>query len=173
MNMHKSSLALSQSITFWECALTKSSGDARSLLSRALSRQFVFNAPFLTGEFTTHAPAEDLAELRITWTAWTSGHLRIAVSRGSIQALRPWCKDTSRVVFTTNASTVQGLSTGRHALVVSFLTGARGLRSPRLPAVPPWGLEVVFRALSQSPFEPVTSVDLKELSRKTALPHVG
>ncbi len=35
-----------------------------------------------------------------------------------------------------------------HALVVSFLKGVRRLHSPRPPAVPPWGLEVVFRALS-------------------------
>ncbi len=60
-------------------------------------------------------------------------------------------------------------SIGRHMLVVSFLKGARGLHSPRPPAVPAWGLEVVFRALLQPPFEPVTSVDLKELSLKTAL----
>ncbi len=76
--------------------------NVRSPLSWALSRQFVFNAPFQTGQFTTHAPAEDLAEL---WVTWTSGLLRIAVSRGSIKALRPWRKDTSRVVVTTDALT--------------------------------------------------------------------
>ncbi len=62
-----------------------------------------------------------------------------------------------------------GQSIGWHALVVSFLKGAKGLHSPRPPTVQPWGLEVVFRALSQPPFEPVTAVDLKELSLKTAL----
>ncbi len=62
-----------------------------------------------------------------------------------------------------------GQSIGRHALVVSFLKEARRLHPPRPPSVPPWGLELVFRALSQPPFEPVTSVDLKELSLKTAL----
>ncbi len=52
--------------------MTKSSGDARSPLSRALGRQFVFNAPFQTGQFNIHVPAEDLAELKkVTWTAWT------------------------------------------------------------------------------------------------------
>ncbi len=50
-------------------------------------------------------PAEDLAELRVTWTTWTSGRSRIAVSHGSIEALRPWHKYTSRVVLTTDAST--------------------------------------------------------------------
>ncbi len=53
--------------------------------------------------------------------------------------------------------------------MVSFLKGARGLHSPCPPAVPPCGLEVVFRALSQPPFEPVTSDDLKELSFKTVI----
>ncbi len=45
----------------------------------------------------------------IPWMAWTSGRLCIAVSRGSIEALRPWRKDTSCVIVTTDASTrVQG-----------------------------------------------------------------
>ncbi len=43
------------------------------------------------------------------------------------------------------------------------------LHPPRPPSVPPWDLEVVLRALSQPPFEPLTSVGLKELSLKTTL----
>ncbi len=85
--------------------MTKSGGDNWSPLSGAFGRHFVFNAPFQTGQFTTHAPAEVLAKLRVPWIAWTSGRLRIDVSRGSIEALRPWCRDTSRVVVTTDAST--------------------------------------------------------------------
>ncbi len=54
-------------------------------------------------------------------------------------------------------------------MVVSFLKGARRLHPPRPPSVPPWDLEVVLRALSQPPFEPLTSVGLKELSLKTTL----
>ncbi len=53
-------------------SVTKSSGDVRSPLSRAFGRQFVFNTQFQTRQFATHAPAEDLAELRVTWTAWTA-----------------------------------------------------------------------------------------------------
>ncbi len=60
-------------------------------------------------------------------------------------------------------------SVSRHALVVSFLKEARRLHPPRPPSVPPWDLEVVLRTLSQPPFEPLTSVDLNELSLKTAL----
>ncbi len=62
-----------------------------------------------------------------------------------------------------------GQSIGRHVLVVSFFEGAKGLHSPRPPAVLPWSLEMVFIALSQPPFEPVTSIDLKELLLKNAL----
>ncbi len=62
-----------------------------------------------------------------------------------------------------------GQSIGRNAMVVSFLKGARRLHPPRTPSVPPWDLEVVLRALSQPPFEPLTSVGLKELSLKTTL----
>ncbi len=62
-------------------------------------------APFQTRQFNTHAPAEDLAELRYSWTAWNSGRLCIAVSRGSIEALRPWRKYTSCIMVTTDAST--------------------------------------------------------------------
>ncbi len=62
-----------------------------------------------------------------------------------------------------------GQSIGRNAMVVSFLKGARRLHPPRPTSVPPWDLEVVLRALSQPPFEPLTSVGLKELSLKTTL----
>ncbi len=60
-------------------------------------------------------------------------------------------------------------SIGRHALVVSFLKEARRLHPPCPPSIPPWDLKVVSRALSQPPFEPLASVDLKELSFKTVL----
>ncbi len=50
-------------------------------------------------------PAEDLSELRVTWTVWISGRLHIAVSHGNIEPLRSWRKDTSRVMVTTDAST--------------------------------------------------------------------
>ncbi len=58
---------------------------------------------------------------------------------------------------------------GRHAMVVSFLKGAKRLHPPCPPSVPPWDLEVVLRALSQPTFESLTSVSLKELSLKTTL----
>ncbi len=58
---------------------------------------------------------------------------------------------------------------GRLAMVVSFLKRAKRLHPPRPHSVPPWDLEVVLRALSQPPFEPLTSVGLKELSLKTTL----
>ncbi len=35
--------------------------------------------PFQTGQFTTHAPAAVWLKSRVTWTAWTSGRLRIVV----------------------------------------------------------------------------------------------
>ncbi len=52
---------------------------------------------------------------------------------------------------------------------MSFLKGAKRLHRPRPPLVPPWDLEVVLRALSHPPFEPLTSVGLKELSLKITL----
>ncbi len=71
--------------------------------------------------------------------------------------------------ITAFRSPQSGQSFGKTALVVSFLKGARRLHPPRPPSVPPWDLEVVLRALSQPPFEPLTSVGLKELSLKTTL----
>ncbi len=59
-------------------------------------------------------------------------------------------------------------SIGRDAMVVSFLKRAKRLHPPRPPSVPPWDLEVVLRALSQPPFEPLTSIGFK-LSLKTTL----
>ncbi len=47
---------------------------------------------------------------------------------------------------------------------------ARRLKySPRPPAVPPWALGVVLRALSQLSLKHLASVDRKELSLKSAL----
>ncbi len=62
-----------------------------------------------------------------------------------------------------------GQSIGKHAMVVRFLKGAKRLHPPRPPSVPPWDLKVVLRAISQPPFEPLTSVGLKELYLKTTL----
>ncbi len=62
-----------------------------------------------------------------------------------------------------------GRTIGRLAMVVSFLKGAKRLHPPRPPSVPPWDLEVVLRALSQPPSEPLTSVRFKELSLKITL----
>ncbi len=57
----------------------------------------------------------------------------------------------------------------RHALVVNFLKGAKRLHSPCPPAVPPWALGVLLRAFSQLSLEHLASVDMKELSLKSAL----
>ncbi len=73
------------------------------------------------------------------------------------------------VAIASFCSPLGGQSIGRHALVVSFLKGARRLHPPRPPSVPPWNLEVVLRALSQPPFEPLVSVDLRGAISQTAL----
>ncbi len=76
---------------------------------------------------------------------------------------------TLKVYVAAIRSPQSGQSFGKNALVVSFLKGAKRLHRPRPPLVPPWDLEVVLRALSQPPFEPLTSVGLKELSLKITL----
>ncbi len=45
----------------------------------------------------------------------------------------------------------------RHALVMSFLKGTRRLHSPCPPAVPPWALGLVLRAVSQLSLEHLAS----------------
>ncbi len=107
-------------------------------------------------------PLQLWLKTRVPWTAWTSGRLSIAVTGGCIEALAPWLNPD---LFSRGVPL--GLVTSR--VVVSFLKGARRLHPPRPPSVPPWDLEVVLRALSQPPFEPLTSVGLKELSLKTTL----
>ncbi len=82
------------------------------------------------------------------------------------------CPSTLKVyvaAITAFRSPQSGQSLGRNTLVVSFLKGAKRLHPPRPPSVPPWDLEVVLKTLSQPPFEPLTSVGLKELSLKTIL----
>ncbi len=63
-------------------------------------------------------PLQLWLKTRVPWTAWTSGRLSIAVTRGCIEALAPWRNPnffsrgvplglvTSRVVVTTDASTL-------------------------------------------------------------------
>ncbi len=82
------------------------------------------------------------------------------------------CPSTLKVyvaAITAFRSPQSGQSLGKNMLVVSFLKGAKRLHPPCPPSVPPWDLEVVLKALSQPPFEPLTSVGLKELSLKTIL----
>ncbi len=81
----------------------------------------------------------------------------------------PWTLKVYVAAIAAFRSPQGGQSIGRDPMVVSFLKGARRLHPPRPPSVPPWDLEVVLRALSQPPFEPLTSVGLKELSLKTTL----
>ena len=58
---------------------------------------------------------------------------------------------------------------GLHPLVRQFMKGVRRLRPVERSKVPLWDLNVVLDALSQAPFEPLESVDLKYLSLKTAM----
>ncbi|KAI2664111.1 3-methylorcinaldehyde synthase [Labeo rohita] len=44
-------------------------------------------------------------------------------------------------------ATVDGHSVGKHDLITRFLRGARRLRPPRPPTVPPWDLALVLEAL--------------------------
>ncbi|XP_046692704.1 uncharacterized protein LOC124377322 [Silurus meridionalis] len=64
---------------------------------------------------------------------------------------------------------IDGNTIGHHPLVCRFMKGARRLSTFSKPLVPPWDLSVVLSALSQSPFEPIESIDLKLLSLKVAL----
>lgn len=58
---------------------------------------------------------------------------------------------------------------GQHPLICQFMKGARRLRPTLRNLVAPWDLTTVLSALSQSPFEPLSQVELKFLSFKTAL----
>lgn len=63
---------------------------------------------------------------------------------------------------------VEGGTMGSQPLISQFLKGARRIRPPRSPMVPSWDLQLVLRALSESPLEPLTSLGLELLSLKTA-----
>ncbi len=139
VNMQKSILAPSQSITY--LGVCFDSVEMRARLSRERSaailsslRHFRLGSSVRLKEFQRllglMASASAVCHLgllhmrplqlwlksRVPWTAWTSGRLRIAVSRGCIEALRPWRDPdlfsrgvplglvTSRVVVTTDAS---------------------------------------------------------------------
>ncbi|KAI2645633.1 Spastin [Labeo rohita] len=64
---------------------------------------------------------------------------------------------------------VDGASLGKHQLIVRFLRGARRVNPPRRHLVPSWDLSVTLQGLREAPFEPLASVELKYLSRKTVL----
>ena len=56
-----------------------------------------------------------------------------------------------------------------HPLVSQFMKGARRLRPPKAPLVASWELDVVLRSFMTPPFEPLSSLELWELSVKTAV----
>ncbi|KAI2662351.1 Beta-glucosidase A [Labeo rohita] len=64
---------------------------------------------------------------------------------------------------------VDGLSLGKHHLIIRFLRGARRLNPPCLHLIHFWDLSMVLLGLRRVPFEPLASVKLKYLSLKTAL----
>ncbi|KAI2651129.1 hypothetical protein H4Q32_019152 [Labeo rohita] len=64
---------------------------------------------------------------------------------------------------------VDGLSLGKHHLIVRFLRGARTLNPPRPHLIPSWDLSMVLLGLRRVPFESFASVELKYLSLKTVL----
>ncbi len=64
---------------------------------------------------------------------------------------------------------VDGRSLGKHELIVRFLKGARRMNPSRSPLVPSWDLSIILTGFQRGPFEPLDSVELKFLSRKTAL----
>ncbi len=64
---------------------------------------------------------------------------------------------------------VDGMSVGKHDLVIRFLRGARKLNPPRPHLVPSWDLPSVLTTSKGEPFEPLYSVELKFLSLKTVL----
>ncbi|KAI2659825.1 hypothetical protein H4Q32_022366 [Labeo rohita] len=68
-----------------------------------------------------------------------------------------------------NHSLKAGRSLGRNHFIVKFLKGAQRLNPPRPQMIPSWDLSTVLRALKGSPFEPLTSADLRPLSLKMAL----
>ncbi len=71
-------------------------------------------------------PLQFWLKSQVPWTAWTLGCLSIAVSRGCIEALRPWRKD----LFSRGGSPGLGDVTYR---------GHDGRIDPH--SVPPWDLE--------------------------------
>lgn len=63
---------------------------------------------------------------------------------------------------------IGGATPGNHPLVSRFMAGVRRLRAPHKQLVPSWDLLVVLRALTGPPFEPLSEVDMKLVSLKTA-----
>ncbi|KAI2657450.1 hypothetical protein H4Q32_008775 [Labeo rohita] len=73
------------------------------------------------------------------------------------------------VAIAADHDAVEGVSLGKHHLIVRFLRGARRLNPPRPHLIPSWDLSVVLLGLRKAPFEPFVSVELKYLSLKTLL----
>ncbi|KAL0196867.1 hypothetical protein M9458_005407, partial [Cirrhinus mrigala] len=64
---------------------------------------------------------------------------------------------------------VDGLSLGKHHLIIRLLRGARRLNPSCPHLIPSWDLSVVLLGLWRVHFEPLASVELKYLSLKTTL----
>ncbi len=79
------------------------------------------------------------------------------LQQGLERRLSPSTLKVYVAAISTHHDTVEGKSVGKHNLVVRFLS------------LPSWHVALVLRALLTAPFEPLQSVELKFLSKKTLL----
>lgn len=76
--------------------------------------------------------------------------------------------------FSTVKVYLAGLSIGfnntlrKHPLLCHFMKGARCLRPVSRPLAPSWYMSIVLEVISQQPFEPLESVELKYCTLKVA-----
>ncbi|KAI2649995.1 putative V-type proton ATPase subunit H 2 [Labeo rohita] len=61
---------------------------------------------------------------------------------------------------------IDGVSVGKHPLVVHFIRGVRRLRPPTRATVPSWDLAIVLEGLAGTPFEPLESAHDRFLTLK-------
>ncbi len=75
------------------------------------------------------------------------------LQQGLERRLSPSTLKVYVAAISTHHDPVEGMSVGKHNLVVRFLRGASRLNPPRPPSLPSWDLALVLRALITAPFE--------------------
>ncbi|XP_069621778.1 uncharacterized protein [Ranitomeya imitator] len=111
------------------------------------------------------------------WKKFLQFHTSSNTSEIPIQSILEFLQKGRELGLTANTLKVHvsalgalyGHNIAGNRWVSRFITACERINPVNIPRVPPWDLNLVLQALTDSPFEPIDSIPIKILSLKTAL----